>query len=285
MLALASSFAFADSISFSTELGTQGATGDIPGFAAPGDNSTSAAKWNAAASNSAIQAGCPTGYTCGAATLYEIDFTITGNLSSTVTISNTTGASAQIQPIGGQGGTFSHPSSGVAVDSSATLELSDPLSSDLVVTVPTFSISTNTEYKSVGGTGCTGTANKSSFINCLNVAAGSTTFSGPGTATNSGGYFSTDSTWATEAAAYTGSGDVNFTLTLTGSSTSGTLPTGVTIPTNIASIQALTDGLQVGYDYSFTETLNPSTPEPTTFVLFGGALVGLGLLGKRLKKG
>jgi hypothetical protein len=39
---------------------------------------------------------------------------------------------------------------------------------------------------------------------------------------------------------------------------------------------------QAEIDYSYT--VNSSTPEPATMVLMGGALLGLGLLGKRIRK-
>jgi hypothetical protein len=76
---------------------------------------------------------------------------------------------------------------------------------------------------------------------------------------------------------YLGAGD---TFTLTGSTKNlstfdgggGNISLGINTK---ASFQA-----EIDYDY----TLNSSTPEPATMVLMGGALLGLGLLGKRIRK-
>jgi hypothetical protein len=63
----------------------------------------------------------------------------------------------------------------------------------------------------------------------------------------------------------------NVTTTLSGGSTS------------TAKSTSIAESITVFYDYT-TSTATPTTPEPTTMVLFGSALVGLGLLRKRVRQ-
>jgi hypothetical protein len=51
---------------------------------------------------------------------------------------------------------------------------------------------------------------------------------------------------------------------------------------NGAQATNVAETLTIVYDY--TSAVGPSAPEPATFALMGGSLIGLGLLGKRLKK-
>jgi len=293
LLALAISTASATTI---IELGTEQSFGNIPTFVAPGTNSTSAQQYSVASANAAIAATCPAGYSCGTANLYEIDLSLTANLSATVTVANTSGGTSYIGPIGytspgspgTDNGTFGHPTSGTDVAEVATILVNDALNSSEIVVVPTFSIASTNEFKTKGtGAGCSGAAIATAFVNCLAIPTGGKTFSGTGTDTEGASYSSTDANWATESSTYTGAGTVPFSLVLTGSTDTGAIPAGTTIPTNIAAVSALSDGLVVTYDYSYTATLippPPSTPEPTTFVLMGGALVGFGLICKKLRK-
>jgi hypothetical protein len=76
---------------------------------------------------------------------------------------------------------------------------------------------------------------------------------------------------------YVGTGD---TFTLTGSTENLTTFAGGGGNINLALHTAATFQAEIDYFY----TVNSSTPEPATMVLMGGALLGLGLFGKRLRK-
>ena len=254
------------------------AYGNIASFTAPGSSTTSASQFNQTAVNAAVQSSCAAGFTCSAVSLYEIDFTLTANLSSTVTVNNSTASTQYVGAISGQGGTYvGGATSGIAVASVATLTLSDPLNNDLVDVLPTFSIATDTRRKIACGSG---TPTSGNYSNCLSIGSGSHMFSGTGTDTKSGSLTSGDLD-PTTLAAYVGSGNVTFDLALGGQTNNGSLPSAVTIPGNTATIQALTNGLKVEYLYSYEQTAISSSPEPTTMALFGGALLGLGFFGRK----
>jgi hypothetical protein len=264
--------------SASTITASQSVTGGYATFNAPNSSTTSASQFNATAVNAAIQASCPVGDTCSALTLTEIDFTLTANLQATVTAANSNGSTSYIGSIAGEGGTFSNPTSGIALDQTTSVSLIDPLANDVVDVVPTFNIATTTELKRT--TPCTGAPTSSNFLNCLAIAPGSQTFTGTGTDTETGSYTGTAINSGV-LTAYEGSGNVTFGLTSAGNTNNGTLLSGVTVPTNTATINANPTGLTVTYDYSFTETASTTTPEPGTMVLMGAALVGLGLIRRK----
>jgi hypothetical protein len=265
--------------SASTITASQTVVSGYGSFNAPTSTTTTASQFNVTAVNAAIQASCPVGDTCSLLTLTEIDFSLTANLSATVSTSNTTGSTAFIGSITGENGSFGSATSGVALDQVTDVTLSDPISSDLVDSVPTFSIATTTElHKTTCTTATPVTA--SNYENCLADANGTTTFSGTGTDTETGTYSGASLT-PTVTSDYEGTGVVTFGLASAGTTNNGSLPSGVTVPTNTATVNADPTGLSVTYDYSFTETASTTTPEPGTMVLMGAALVGLGLIRRK----
>jgi len=270
---------FVSSASATTITQTTTVFGNIPSLTAPASGSTSAAQFNATTTNTAIQSACAAGHTCSALTLIEIDFAITANLSASVTVANSTGTTQFINSISGSGGVFGAPTSGFAVAEVATVTLGDGITSGLAVAVPTFSVATNVERKKA----CAGTpATSGNFANCLSIGTAGASFSGTGTDMGSGSYMTSDSTLTGAVSTeYVGAGSVSFSLDIAGATNNGTLPAGVTIPTNTAALTALTNGLEVDYIYTYTDTITSSAPEPSTMLLFGGALLGAGLLRRR----
>jgi len=265
--------------------------GNVPSITAPNSGTVSASQFNAS-SYAVSPASCTSlygpGATCSGITLTEIDVTIQANLSASVQVVNTNAGTSYVGPIGGSNGSFGSATSGTAVDQVTTVSVDDPVNGDVVDAVPTFSISTTNEFRGtgagVGTCGATGTATATRYVNCLSVAHGTTTFTGTGTDTETGSFFNTDGSWATEMSPYTGSGSVTFTLSTAGGTNNGTLSAGVTIPTNTAQINALTDGLEVAYTYTYSETVTSGVPEPVTMLLVGSGLLGLAFARKRVRR-
>jgi hypothetical protein len=265
-------FAGADTIN-SVQVATGGVIGGLasPSIPAGAQNTgtASVSGFNQAAANASIV--CPSGFTCSTATLYEIDLGIVANTSGSLNISNTSGGSALIGCFTGDCSTSA--TSGIAAEGQASLAVIDPNSKNKGFSnQPTFTVATNF-FDGVN------------LVNDLQVATGTTPESGTNIvniALHSIYNSTTDGTWSADSATYSVN-PVNFNLVLSGAAQLGNTPNGVTTNTNVAAVSS--GQITVDYDFSYTETAIPSgTPEPATMALMGGALLGLGLLGKRFKK-
>lgn len=256
-------------------------TGNIAAFNAGSSTTVNVATFN----QTAVDAGivCGGGNTCSGATLQQVDFTVHGNVSSTLGITNPNAFTAYIGALAIQPGTFAGGgTSGLAIQSNATLNLDDPLS-NVATALPTASIATDTRRRSSCGSA---TPTSGNFSNCLSVGAGGRTVNGSGTGDGFGSYVRADgdfSSFAVESTyVTTGSGIVTFTLGLTSATTTGTLFNSVAVPTNLTRQNSVTDGVEVTYTYTYTETIPDSgVPEPTTLLLAGSALALAGILRKR----
>jgi hypothetical protein len=256
----------------------QVATGGIIGaLAAPsipaGTQSTGTASvsgFNQTAANASIV--CPSGFTCGTANLYEIDLGILANTSGSMNITNSTGASAFVDCFAGNCSKNS-PNAGIAAEGFASLQVVDPNNQNQGFgNKPTFVISTNA-VDSVNNT------------NALQISSAATTAeNGTNVVTIplADIYDSTnDPNWLSDRVAYT-INPVNFSLTLSGNQQIGSAPVGVATSNTVAN---LSSGLiSVNYLFNYSEVPDGTVPEPTTMALMGGAMIGLGLLGKRLKR-
>jgi len=278
MIAVASGVASADTI-----LETQTQTGTLPSFSSPPTPNTNTATFagfdQTAANNSIV---CPVGFTCGTAVLYEIDLGLSANTSGQVTVSNSNPSNQNIYCISavngdtcsGSGATATN---GVSVAGTINLDVVDPNMNEVLAfnNAPTFTVATT----NVSGSN----AGRKNYIIITGSAGvtGMTTYSGTGNPTDpiSDIYDSTnDPTWSADSAAYIG-GTVTLDLTLSGNQEIGSAATGVNPVSSSASITGGT--VTADYLFSYTETSNSTTPEPTTMVLMGGALLGIGLIRKR----
>jgi hypothetical protein len=267
---------FAGGASATTITGSTSSQGSNGAFGAGTTGSVSAGQFNQAAIDAAIAAACPVTDTCSGSTLVEIDFSLTVNTTATVTLSNTNAGTSYVGPLSGLNGTYGSPTSGFAVGQLTTVDLNDPVTGTIVEDVPTFNAATTNEFRS---STCTGTAVATAFTNCLAVAHGGQTYSGTGTATDTGSY---TGDLSGVVGTYVGAGSVNFGLSSIGGTVNGRLPSNVGISTNTATIQALTNSLTVSYIYTYDDTVNPTgAPEPTTMALVGGALLAIGLVRKK----
>lgn len=241
-----------------------------PPSAAPG--SASVAQFSLANANAAIAGECPAGFTCtpNSAVLVGIEVDVTAGLTATL---NLTGGPGTIA--GTVGGNQSTSTSGIAANAGLTLTAFDPLSTETLAFSPTL-ISVATNGINLGG-------------NFYSLGSGTATFSGAATGTstlftiycdNVTDCGSVSGNWATAATDYSGAGNVTMSLYLNGFATLGT--TTFNILNSSTASGALTGGnVTVDYLYDITET--SITPEPTTLFLMGSALVGVGLLRKRMK--
>jgi len=122
---------------------------------------------------------------------------------------------------------------------------------------------------------------------------------GPGSSYDSGPYTISNSNPADQYGLPTGTGHGGLTgVTLAGTSIGDYIGTGTfNLAASISSSQTTSEGGSGVFNAAITEngntsfqgevdytyTVNSGTPEPTTMLLLGGALVGLGVVRKRLK--
>jgi len=248
----------------------------------PNTGTASVSAFDPIAANNAIQASCPTGFTCSGPTLFEIDLGLTASLSGSLNLTNNTSGTLAIPCISGLGQCDTSSSTngnGVSVEGLANLVINDPNMNNVGPgNLATFLQSTNM----IGTDACTG----NSHNNCLVIGTGTTPLSGSNSVSDplSELYQISDSNWLIESAPYnTPNTSVGFGLSLSSQVTIGQPePGGLGSNSNMALLNS--GAIDVQYQYEYSETLTSTTPEPTTFFLLGSALVGLGLAGKRFKK-
>lgn len=246
----------------------------FPPATAPG--STTVSGWNQTAANASIPGLCPAGFLCsGPAVLTGIEVGVTAGLTGSVNLLGGVGnvaGNAASSPPGVYSGGSATATSGVAADLALELDTYDPLGTDIatfdpqVVTVNTNGIAGGHNFYTVTATGTTGTGN---------LFTGASTGTQPLTLF----YQSSDANWTTEMADYSVA-NVALSLYLNNNAAIGSSSAQILNSSQFAG--AVGSGLvTVDYLYTFTET--QIAPEPTTLFLMGSALVGVGLLRKRIK--
>jgi len=262
--------------SANTLTGFQTTSGSFADFTDPPTSSTSVSfnQFNQAAADAAVAGACPVGFACSTAVLFQIDLSLTGTGSGNITLSNGTGSNANLGCIVVSGSpcddsTGGVLSNGVGIADTLTFRGTDP-NSNLVFnrTGNTFLVATN--------------FNDSGSFEYL-LPNGSSSFSGsnPVNINRPDIYDSThDASWIADSAAYRGLGSVTINFALTAGYSDEFNPTGVTNPVNSAGVS--NGSVSAKYLYQFTETDLSGAPEPTTLFLMGSALVGVGLIRKRI---
>lgn len=299
ILVAASGFALANDIELyqTASGGTLSPVTAPPGVSSP-DASVTGFSQSAAvtAAQNWVSSNCPIGDVCTfqSVSFNAVDIGYSINLGQTVTLDNTNGTSVQTNCIAGNcTGTAANVGQGVAFQGTANLQIddglygsysagppaTDPSQGDIITksNIGVFNVSTNT------ATNCS--ANPPFFCTYVEtLQTGNNAFSSPAdyilSASLTPYYQSTDPNWANESSYYSQS-VVPFTVYSLSGGVTGNLPTGVSGSTSVSLDTGSTMNVSYGYDVNFTE-YNPSvTPEPGTMALLGGALIGLGLIGKK----
>jgi hypothetical protein len=239
----------------------------------PGSNSVTLQQFDVTDANSAIQSNCPVTDTCSALSLNSINFSINGNILGSLTFNNSATMSQRV----------TGDSTGRIASAFADLYLVDPNGVTVAETIPAFTLSTNFNVPAMGSVTKTGNGSDPE-TGTINAATGAVSTSVPG---------NNDTLTPTEISStyeYFGNSFNASTNTIV---FDGTLGGGVSLPgnfpngvTNTNNSETLLSSSSVGvqYVYSYTDTLISTTPEPATLVLFGSALIGIGLIRKRVRQ-
>jgi len=256
---LASAVTITGTISFSTSLATQTASSATP-------QNFNLGQFNQTAINSAITAACTPGHVCSASTFTAIDFQLSVNVTDKFIAQNTTAGTLRVN-VGGPDAFGGSQTYSEAVQ--ADLIMFDPNLYATAESLPTYfnpssvAVAANTT-KTVSGTV---SDTQTGHVNVPTRVLTTSVNNSSNTATLSSGDIST----------YIGSGTVTYELDLSsGVHIPGTTPSGM----NTGSDSVLNSGTaMITYTYTYTDT--NVAPEPTTMVLFGSALLGIGMLRKR----
>ncbi|HXJ44422.1 MAG TPA: PEP-CTERM sorting domain-containing protein [Bryobacteraceae bacterium] len=255
---MTSAVASADTIV--TLFGTLGDSTNATTLGSPGLESPQLHQFNAA--NAVIT--CAVGSTCSGPTLTSISFGLTADISGSLTFFNTNNSSQTV---------LVDETTGTVAGAKATILITDPNSVTVDRAIPTFAVTSNVTIganSTVVRSG-TGTATR----------AGTITFNGTswdavtGTITNNLTDTQVNNT-------YVGTGLVTFLLDLQGSATlPGTFPNQTGVSANSETLLN-SSNFNITYNYAYTQTTPDSaTPEPVSFALIGGGLIGVALLRKR----
>jgi hypothetical protein len=251
---------------------------NFPSLGSPGSENVTVQQFDAFDANAAIQTNCPVTDLCSALTLTAINFTLNGIVDGTLTFNNTNSTSVNVTPT-------CSPTCQLAT-ATADLGLTDQNGALVGSSFPSFNLTTSFSIaanSSVTKTG-TGTDSETGSINALTGVVSNSLnqpeSNSPLTSTQ------ISNTYVFNTIGFNGGTDV-VTLSgmLTGFETQpGQIPNNVNISNNTETLDSASSA-SIQYVYSYSDTVIPTgTPEPTTMLLFGSALVGLGLLRNRSRQ-